>query len=344
LIPSLTSPLEQLLASGGDTRLDIDPKTGRNRYECLPRPSEAVPFGSCTGSSVSQRGFAAAQDTQRLICSSRDSYAATYDCANNIRRRLRELLTLPDGVDVALAPSGTDVELLALALAAGREQRPVVNIVVGPGEVGSGTPQAAACCHYDRITPSGRQVVAGEPVDPALASLVDVPTVDLRAGNGGMLSESEIDAAVIELFVEASEADAIILLQNGRPRSESGVRGASAKNNRRRRRGGRRRAGPIQPPWAARRTAKGISRHVYGIEVLRRAAVFRCAVGAAEISSREPTTEQASGRIRSLFFGRGNAGVLAGNQAVAARGAKCWYDFEVVGGHRRDRGLLQRPE
>ena len=93
-----------------------------------------------------------------------------------------------------------------------RSGRPVVNILVGPGEVGSGTPQAAACCHYDDLTPSGARVVPGTPVDPVLASLVDVRTVDLRTANGEMHSESEIDAAVIELFVEASEADAIVLL------------------------------------------------------------------------------------------------------------------------------------
>ncbi len=123
-----------------------------------------------------------------------------------------ELLTLPDGVDIALAPSGTDVELLALALAAGNDRRPVVNILVGPSEVGSGTPLAAAGCHYDSRTPSGSRVVAGQPVDAALAAGVDVRTVDLRSSRGDMLSESEIDAAVIELFIEASEADAIVLL------------------------------------------------------------------------------------------------------------------------------------
>ena len=212
MAPSLYSPLEQLLVSGGDTRLDVDPNTGRNRYECLPRPSQAVPFGSCTSSSVSQRGFAAAQVAQRLICSARDSRAAANEYAVAIRQRLRELLTLTDGVDVALAPSGTDAELLALALAAGRGERPVVNIVVGPSEVGSGTPLAAACRHYDCLTPGGRQVVAGDPVDSTLANLTDVRTVDLRSAGGQMMSETEIDAAVIELVIEACEADEVILL------------------------------------------------------------------------------------------------------------------------------------
>jgi hypothetical protein len=212
LLPSLYSPLEQLLASGGDTRLEIDAKTGRNRYECVPRPSSAIPFGSCTSSSVSARGFAAAQAAHRLICGSQDSRAAANEYASGVRQRLRNLLTLPNDVDIALAPSGTDVELLALALAAGPGDRPVVNIVVGPSEVGSGTPLAAACCHYDRLTPSGLPVVAGARVDPQLASLVNVRSVALRSVRGDMFSESEIDAAVVELFVEASEADAIVLL------------------------------------------------------------------------------------------------------------------------------------
>ena len=208
----LNSPVEQLLTSCGDTRLEIDPNTGHNRYHCSPRPSDAVPLGSCTSSTISRRGFDAACDALRTIRDSDDWFAAANGCANSIRQRLSKLLTLPDGVDIALAPSGTDVELLALALAAGPGDRPVVNIVVGPTEVGSGTPLAAACCHYDRLTPGGSHVTAGEPVDRALAARVDVRTVNLRSASGAMFSESEIDGAVVELVVEACEADAIVLL------------------------------------------------------------------------------------------------------------------------------------
>jgi hypothetical protein len=210
--PSLDLPLDQLLCAGGDTRLDIEPTTGRNRYACEPRPGRAVPLGSCTSSTVSPRGFAAAGDARRLICGARDPNAAAKDYSNTVRRRLRKLLTLRDDVDIALAPSGTDVEMLALALAAGGYERPVVNILVGPGEVGSGTPQAAACRHYDQITPSGSRVVVNGPIDPTLASLVRVRPVELRAASGQMMPESEIDAAVIELVLEASEQDAIVLL------------------------------------------------------------------------------------------------------------------------------------
>jgi hypothetical protein len=212
LISPLNLPLEDVLSSGGDSRLDVDPKTGRNRYQCLPRPSDAVPFGSCTSSSVSPRGFEAARDALQQLSAANDWSQAANELASTIRRRLQELLNLPSNVDVALAPSGTDVELLALTLAAGDEQRPVVNIVVGPTEVGSGTPLAAACRHYDCRTPSGRSVTAGEPIDPALAAMVDVRTVDLRTTRGAMLSESEIDSEVVELVIETIESEAKVLL------------------------------------------------------------------------------------------------------------------------------------
>lgn len=206
------SPLEQLLISGGDTRLDNDPQTGCNRYACGCRPSDVVPFGSCTSSTVSPLGFAAAGAAQRQIEEASNYYAAADELAAAIRNRLRELLTLPDDVDVALSPSGTDVEFLALLLAAGGSNRPVMNILVGPSEVGSGTPLAAAACHYDPQTACGLKTVSGQPIEPILASRVDVRTVDLRTSHGDMLSESEIDAAVIELFVEAADADAIVLV------------------------------------------------------------------------------------------------------------------------------------
>ncbi len=208
----LNSTLEELLSSGGDTRLDIDPHTDRNRYQCLARPGSAVPFGSCTSSTVSPRGFEAAREAQQMLRASKDWRATAHDLSRTIRRRLGDLLLLPDGVAVVLGPSGTDMEMLALALAAGDGSRPVVNIVVGPTETGSGTPLAAACRHYDTRTPSGRNVRPGDPIDPALAALVDVRSVDLRTPRGDMLSESEIDAEVVELVVEAIEAEATILL------------------------------------------------------------------------------------------------------------------------------------
>lgn len=147
-----------------------------------------------------------------MICRAADSTVAAHESAGRVRRKLAALLNLPEGIDVALAPSGTDVEMLAVALAAGHGERPVVNIVVGPSEVGSGSPLAAACRHYDRLAPCGRAVTIGAPVDKRLADRVQVRTVDLRSAGGTMLPESDIDVAAIELVVEALEADAVVLL------------------------------------------------------------------------------------------------------------------------------------
>jgi hypothetical protein len=208
----LDSSLEKLLTVGGDTRLDIDPASGLNRYACGARPSNVMPLGSCTSSTVSWRGFEAAQNAARSIYSAEDPNAAANELAKVTRARLRQLLTLADDTEIALAPSGTDVELLALALAAGSGSRPIMNILVGPGEVGSGTPLAAAGRHYDIRTANGRPAQVGEPVNPELAARVKVRSVDLRTSHGVMHSESEIDAAVLELFVEASETDSIVLL------------------------------------------------------------------------------------------------------------------------------------
>src|SRR5262249_21329550 len=61
-------------------------------------------------------------------------------------------------------------------------------------------------------TADGSPAVIGEAIDPDLTARTDLQTVDLRTLRGDMHSESEIDAAVIEEFIEASEADAIALL------------------------------------------------------------------------------------------------------------------------------------
>lgn len=206
------SQLERLLCSGGDTRLDLEPATQRNRYASSPHPCPAVPFGSCTSSTVSTRGYAAAWAAAQELQHAENPSAAAEERFGAVRRRLRELLTLPDEVEVAFAPSGTDVELLALALAAGNSNRPIVNILVGAKEVGSGTPLAAAGKHYDCRTPSGLPVVVGQDIDTALAGRITLKTVDLRSPRGDMLCESEIDAAAIEICIEAFEADAIVLL------------------------------------------------------------------------------------------------------------------------------------
>ncbi|QDU45686.1 hypothetical protein Mal52_41810 [Symmachiella dynata] len=210
--PNTKAPLEELLVSGGDNRLNLLGGERLNKYGCGPQPRSVVPFGSCTSSSTSLRGYAKAMRTLRILQGQDDFDTAVAQCAQSIRTRLAELLELNADVDIALAPSGTDVEFLAVALAGGNSKKQIVNIVVGPGEVGSGTPLAAGCCHYDNQTPNGRSKTRGTPIDAELASRVTVKTVDIRGAGGRQLEESEINAEVTQLVVDSSNDDTVVLL------------------------------------------------------------------------------------------------------------------------------------
>ncbi len=210
--PNPQATLEELLVSGGDNRLNLLSGDGLNKYGCGPRPRAAIPFGSCTSSSTSPRGYAAAQRTLQYLRRQPDFDTAIAHCADSIRTRLAALLELDADVEIALAPSGTDVESLAVILAGANSDKRIVNIVVGPGEVGSGTPLAAACCHHDNQTPLGGSPLPGAPINAALADRVCVKTVDIRGAGGRQLKDSEINAEITQLVVESSDEDSVVLL------------------------------------------------------------------------------------------------------------------------------------
>ncbi len=59
---TLSVPSWEVLATGGDIRLQTDPETLLNGYGCSPRPrSWAITFASSTASSVSERGYMGAE-------------------------------------------------------------------------------------------------------------------------------------------------------------------------------------------------------------------------------------------------------------------------------------------
>lgn len=205
------SSLESLITAGSDHRIIVG-ADGLNRYGSSPMPSRVVPFGSCTCSTPSPRGVEQARATLARLrrAASPDREAETV-CREQ-RARLSALLTLPSEIDIAFTPSGTDVELLALALVMMKCQCPVVNVVVGPTEVGSGTPTAAAGCLYDDITPRGDKVTKGAPVCYQLASHVSVSNIEVRDDHGNILDESLIDAAVVDVVSDAVNEGAHPLL------------------------------------------------------------------------------------------------------------------------------------
>src|SRR5258706_7643730 len=72
------------------------------------------------------------------------------------------------GATIVLCPSGTDAELIALALVKGNSEQSIVNIVTGPTEVGSGSVLAAGGRHFDETLPGGGGATKGAPLQGEL--------------------------------------------------------------------------------------------------------------------------------------------------------------------------------
>ena len=117
-------PAEALLREGGDTRLALDPVSGRNRYGCASRPDPGLGhFGSATASTISPEGFAAADALRTRLAAMQEReprgliYARELD---RVRSELIGLCGLEDvaGLDLVFAASGTDLHLLVAELVA----------------------------------------------------------------------------------------------------------------------------------------------------------------------------------------------------------------------------------
>ena len=201
----LDQPLESLLAMHGDSRQVINEETGLNKYWCSMSPrNDSTPFGSCTASSVSQIGYDAASrllDRYRALSLNTDLSPVVSEHFRGIRSELNFLLcghSQPD-LDILLSPSGTDAELLALAIAHSFGRSQVTNILIGPTEVGSGTPAAASGLYFDTLTPAGNEVTKGAPINESMAENTELVNVSLRHNDGSPRDEKEIDTEVEEI-------------------------------------------------------------------------------------------------------------------------------------------------
>ena len=190
---------EHVLGKGGDTRLVLDAVTGLNAYGCssLPRPW-AVTFASSTASSISERGYAAADKARARLLSDtieRGDVFAVRAATDRVRAGILVHYGLPPSTRIALVPSGTDAELAALALAwLADPKKPIVNVLVAPEETGTGVPLAAKGRHFATLTARGIPVTKGDRIDgfPGDVELAEVP---IRDANGVLRSDEEIDAA-----------------------------------------------------------------------------------------------------------------------------------------------------
>ncbi len=186
----------RLLSSGGDERIVLDPMTGLNKYFSGPYPRLAKAFASSTANDMSREAFLHAM---QLAAAPTVSYVERLD---GLRDRIRRAYGLATECRIVFAPSGTDLEYVALAAALSDSEGGIHNVLLGADEVGSGCRLSAHGMYFGHATGSGVPVVPGEFVAGLEhVSLVDIPVRCVRglAHDSGAMAvriRAEIGAAL----------------------------------------------------------------------------------------------------------------------------------------------------
>jgi aromatic-L-amino-acid decarboxylase len=186
-----------LLSLGGDERITVDATTGRNRYgtPLLPATDELW-LSSSTASAISPRGLAAVLSELEGSVAGPGAMPLTAQArADAVRARLVQHFGVP-GSEAILAASGTEAELVTLAVARGLLIRPLTNIVVAPAETGSGVAAAAGGKHFLATTSLGPARAAGTPLQGLEGADIEVATVPIRDAAGRPLPADEIDRVI----------------------------------------------------------------------------------------------------------------------------------------------------
>ena len=198
----LARELIALLSSGGDARITLDPETGLNKYLSAPYPRDVTAYASSTANDISAAAFGYLRE-QGIP----DDYHAALD---DIRARIRAAYDLSDDIGIVFAPSGTDLEYVALYLAAAESEAGVHNILLGADEVGSGCIHSAHGRYFASETALGKTVEPAQPVAGlGRVSLADIP---LRCAMGQVQTSAQIcEQIAIEMGVAALDGRQTLL-------------------------------------------------------------------------------------------------------------------------------------
>ena len=205
----------ELLSLGGDHRILLEGEARQNKYGCAPEPDpDLLAFGSSTASTISAAAFDAA-DALRLRLVRQLAKAPPAEVYQRELARIREeLLQLCGldgrGVQVVMAPSGTDLHLFAGQLAGGHPERPALAIIAEETETGSGVPAALAGRRFSPITPFEDTSLGGELI--CGAPCVKVMSVAARGEDGRPRDEAAVDAEVTAVAEKAVERARGVLL------------------------------------------------------------------------------------------------------------------------------------
>jgi hypothetical protein len=204
----------RLMTTGGDARIVLHPESGLNRYHSAPRPSGVLAYASSTANDISSAAFA---QVEALLAGigpglSGADYAGRLE---TLRARIRRAYALADEVDIVFAPSGTDLEYVALACAAGRGRGGTHNILLGADEVGSGCIHSAFGRYFARETALGIATVPGDPVPDLGETHVEMIDVPVRDSHGRARPSSEIAVRMDSAIAEADGRHVLVHVVHG---------------------------------------------------------------------------------------------------------------------------------
>lgn len=215
MINSSDTTAFELMVTGGDSRITVQGENKLNGYGCSAYPSYSISYSSCTGSTISAAAYAFAESYLHRMnklaeaTEGRDAlFSAEFD---RIRRKISEFYEVPTDVDIVLGSSGTDLELVVLAIALTTGQA-VHNIVLGANEVGSGINNAARGRYFSDLTPRGGSVKSGSVIpgfDPEKISYHDI---EIRLDDGSVRDEQEIIDEYVSQIEQAIANDQKVLL------------------------------------------------------------------------------------------------------------------------------------
>ena len=205
--------LLEALVAGGDERTEIDSISGHNRYFANPVDSRDVfNRGSCTAGMLNGRSRVVARE-----------FLARYETLNYASLveeqsfRLKNLLSSVhnDPFDVFFGPSGTDLAYLpTLFQRLLQPDKPIIQLMSCPEELGSGSMDVAAARLFGRQNQFGWPLDQGAPVDPSAVEPI-VVELDARDADGSVLDrrdkivrliEDNPDAAIVGSLVFGSKS------------------------------------------------------------------------------------------------------------------------------------------
>ncbi len=192
-----TADIERLLGADGDARLTPDPVTGLDRYGCAPWPRAVIGFGSCTASTVSAAGFAAAGsclDALRAAAAGRGWEPARAAVAQRLSAEILAHFGVADIAHAVLAASGTDAARIATGLltAAAPDARWDA-VLMAATETGSLVPDAARGAHPQATL---RHIALRDPDgSPRRPAAVAAATAAAIAAGGGRTIVHLIDGS-----------------------------------------------------------------------------------------------------------------------------------------------------